>query len=114
MHKAKGGTVCKPHPVPDVVHPVLPYLCIGGIHPILLHHHKIEVLNVCIVIGEGSVHSLHLAHGLVEYKRSFAGLVHKLVLIFKSVDVAHHLAYPRAGYLIFKLRAGNLQRLLGA
>ena len=114
MHQAQCSTVCKPHPVTDVVHPVLTYLCIGRINAVFLHHKKIEILHVCVVVRECSVYGFHLAHCLVEYKGAFTGLVHKLVFIFKSVDVAHHLADPGSGNLVLKLRAGNLHRLFGA
>ena len=86
-------------------------MCVSGVHAVLLHHQEIEVLHVRVVVGEGAVYGGHLADGLVEDEGALAGLVYELVFVFKSVDVAHHLAQPCACYLVLELRAGNLQRL---
>ena len=80
----------------------------------VLHHQKIEVFHIGVIVGESTVHGGHLGHGLVEDEGTFAGFIDKLVLVFKSIDITYHLAQPGAGNLVLELRAGNLQRLLGA
>ena len=111
VHQAQGGAVCKPHAVPDVIHPTLFHLRIGGIHAVFLHHHEIEILDIGIVVGESAVNGSHLADCLVEHEGAFAGLVHELVLVLEAVDIAHHLPQPGSGNLVFQLCAGNLLRL---
>ena len=111
VHESQGGAVGKPHAVADVIHPAFADLRVGGVDAIFLHHHEIEILDIGVVVGESPVDGFHLAHRLVEHEGALARLVHELVLIFKSVDVAHHLADPRAGYLVLELGAADLERL---
>ena len=103
VHGSEGGAVCKPHAVADMVHPTLANLGVGRMDTIFLHHQKIEVLHIRIIIGEGSVHGGHLAYSLVEHERRFTRLFNEFVLILESVDIAHHLPQPGPGYLVVEL-----------
>ena len=108
VHQAQGGAVCEPHAVADVVHPFFLDLSVGRIHAILFHHHQIDIFDIGVVIGESAVDGRHLAHGLVEHEGTLAGFVHELVLVFETIYVADHLAYPGAGDLVLEFAAADL------